>query len=1092
VTETHRWLAARRRELLLRYAIGGVLGTAGLTAAVCSAGIVLARLGLYRHVPTTVLLVWSVVVALLALGSALLWRRTRTLNVSSLARSVERSAHTRAGWIAGAASWHGAGTSDALAALADRQVSAWLTAEGSRAVIPPRRRARRSVATGAMACAAGFALLALSGPASGAGREFWAPFGTMARARGAVLLSVDRSQVQRGDTVRLHLLAPGRAVATLLVRAPGEQWRQRRLELDGAGAVSVLLGPLDSDRFVRAVSGGRESETVHVEVALPVLLTAVELTARFPAYLDRLDEFLPADGDSLWLPRGTRVRVRGRTTVPLAAAAWVHAADTVWLDALNEEFFGELPVVRDGRWQLIVEARGGGGPMSDTLVVPIVAVPDSVPTVAIPVPGTDTVAPITLRQGLVVDARDDHRIRRVELVSWRVTRRGERREPVVHELPVPEDGAQRVLLSWVMDLNDRGFGPGDTAFYRVRAVDNAPAANAGQSPVYSLRLPAVSELRRAMREASRSVEAGADSITEAQRELARRIEDLAAERERSAETAGAGQQRAEQMPFSAVERAREVLEDEERLTDRAAQLDEELRELAEAAWKAGLTDPAFHQQLQEIRALLDKAITEELQESLRALRDALDRLDSADVREALRQLADAADQLRDELDRGRELFQRAAVEGELTTLASDADELSERQRDWNEAVATADSAAAAEEERELAGAAEALAQALADLAESVDSLGERPEPLEEAGAHAGEAGGAMRQAAEQAGQSQRAEARQSGERASASLDPLGETLRQQRNQMRDAWRQEVMAELDRALVEAAELARRQGALAGRMRQGESGPEVRGAQAAVREGVERVARRLQTAAGKNALVSPRLATSLGLAGHRMDESLELLQRAVPIPSEAAESAGEAVDALNSAVFAMVQSRGDVSSAQSGSGLSEALERLAQLAEQQGALSGQSGGLLPLMEAGGAELLRQLQALAAEQRAMAQALERLQAGGEVSGAGEMAREAEELAGELEGGRLDQEILDRQERLFRRLLDAGRSLESEEDDQRRERVSETAQLGNVRLPTSDDVPVGAPRFRYPSWEELRSLSPEQRRLVLEYFRRLNRAPR
>ena len=33
--------------------------------------------------------------------------------------------------------------------------------------------------------------------------------------------------------------------------------------------------------------------------------------------------------------------------------------------------------------------------------------------------------------------------------------------------------------------------------------------------------------------------------------------------------------------------------------------------------------------------------------------------------------------------------------------------------------------------------------------------------------------------------------------------------------------------------------------------------------------------------------------------------------------------------------------------------------------------------------------------------------------------------------------------------------------------------------------------PRLRYPTWEELADLTPEQRRLVLEYFRRLNAAP-
>jgi hypothetical protein len=32
--------------------------------------------------------------------------------------------------------------------------------------------------------------------------------------------------------------------------------------------------------------------------------------------------------------------------------------------------------------------------------------------------------------------------------------------------------------------------------------------------------------------------------------------------------------------------------------------------------------------------------------------------------------------------------------------------------------------------------------------------------------------------------------------------------------------------------------------------------------------------------------------------------------------------------------------------------------------------------------------------------------------------------------------------------------------------------------------------PRVRYPTWDELTRLTPEQRRLVLEYFRRLNEA--
>jgi hypothetical protein len=1089
MTQTRRWLATRRRELLLLQALGAGLGTAGCVLALFALGVMLSRLGVYRHMPDLVLAVWLGAAAAAVAGASGLRRLVIRLDVASLARAVEDTAGTRAGWVAGAAA-EGMSGSEELAGYADRQVAEWLGREGMLAVAPRRRLARRGLAVGTILLAAGAALLAVTRPAAGAGRDFWQPLGVVLRARAAVELSVDRTMVQRGDTVRLVVRAPGRARATLLIRALGEEWGERRLALDSAGAASVLLGPLDSDRYVRAVSGGRESETIHVEVSLPVLLATIELTARFPTYLDRPDEFLAPDGDTLWLPAGTRLDVRGRITTSLGAAAWMSRSDTVPLEVSGDTFSGSLRVMRDARWRLDAVSQEGA-PLVRPPLLSVIVVPDSMPAVTVPVPGADTVAPFTLRQGLLIDARDDHAVSSLELVSWRVTRRGERLPPTTVALPVPDDGMQHVLLSWLLDLNDRGFVPGDTALYFVRASDNAPNSNVGESPVYALRLPAVSELRQELREASRAVQSGADSLAAVQRELARRMQDLAAERDRSVEAESGGHQGAEQMPFDAAERARAVLEDEEQVVQRARQLDEELRALAEAAWTAGLADPAFHRQLQEIRDLLDRAMTDELEASLQALREALDRLDPADTRDALRRLSEAAAQLRDELARGRELFERAAVEGDLATLSSDADELAQRQHEWNAAVETADSVAAAREERDLAGKAEALARELARLADTVDSLGGDPEHVAAAGADARAAEQAMQRAAGEVRLGQRADARRSGERASASLDPMGTTLRRAQDELRREWRQEVMAELDRALVETADLARRQERLAGRMQRGESGPAVRAEQAAVREGVERVAQRLQDAAGKNALVSPRLAASLGLAQHRIDESLERLQRAVPITGEAAGLAGEAVDALNAAVFAMVQSRSDVASAESGSGLAEAMERMAELAQQQGALNGQAGGLMPMMEAGGADLLQQIQALAARQRALAQGLERLEAGGDVSGAGELANEAEELARALDDGRLDHDVVDRQEQLYRRLLDAGRSLESDEEDERRERVSETARAGTAPPSISVDVPGGTPRYPYPTWEALSALSPEQRRLVLEYFRRLNRAP-
>jgi hypothetical protein len=319
---------------------------------------------------------------------------------------------------------------------------------------------------------------------------------------------------------------------------------------------------------------------------------------------------------------------------------------------------------------------------------------------------------------------------------------------------------------------------------------------------------------------------------------------------------------------------------------------------------------------------------------------------------------------------------------------------------------------------------------------------------------------------------------------------MAESLRRERDRMREEWREEVMEAMDQALSETAELARNQQGIAQRMQRGETGGEVRGDQAAVREGVDRLMEQLQNAAGKNALVSPDLGAALGFSRQRMTEALSQLQQGTPNARQAADLAAQALEGLNALAFSLLRSRSDVAGSQSGSGLAEAMERMAEMAREQEGVNGQTGSLLPLMPSGSEQLVQELQTLAEQQRALAEELERLSAEGMPGPTEELAEEALELARELEAGRLDRQTIERQERLFRRMLDAGRTLRSDQEDEQQERTSETAQPDNVRLPPvlAPGAAGEGPRFPYPGWEELRRLSPEERRIILDYFRRLN----
>jgi hypothetical protein len=377
-----------------------------------------------------------------------------------------------------------------------------------------------------------------------------------------------------------------------------------------------------------------------------------------------------------------------------------------------------------------------------------------------------------------------------------------------------------------------------------------------------------------------------------------------------------------------------------------------------------------------------------------------------------------------------------------------------------------------------------VAQGLDQAAQQLEA--ERSQAMSEAAEQMRQAAQEMRKAAQSSKSGKKQQAKQQGEQAAGQLSQAQQQVEEEREAQQQEWRQEVIDALDRALAETARLSQRQLALSNTIGRGSVTAASRAEQAVIEEGVQKILTQITEVSGKNALISPQIGAALVQARLQMARAREAIASASANLREAVDQAGEAVDALNVAAYQMLRSRDDVSGSSSASGLSEAIERMQQLAGQQGSLSQEGNNLLSML--GSPQFQEQLSGLAERQRQVAEELERMRAQGDAPGAAELAEEARELARKLEASRLDPETTARQERLFRRMLDAGRSLQGEEKDESKERESTTAR--------SDTASVPAPlrrlldrdgRIRLPSWEELQRLSPEERRLVTDYFRRL-----
>ena len=238
------------------------------------------------------------------------------------------------------------------------------------------------------------------------------------------------------------------------------------------------------------------------------------------------------------------------------------------------------------------------------------------------------------------------------------------------------------------------------------------------------------------------------------------------------------------------------------------------------------------------------------------------------------------------------------------------------------------------------------------------------------------------------------------------------------------------------------------------------------------------------------LSPMIFMSLGLAQKEIETALDAMEEQKP--SEAVEASARAYRAMNVAAVELLRTSVSSGSSASSSG---ARQMMQQLMQRQLSLQQQLRQMLGRGQAGqwSMEERAGMARLAAEQRKMEELVEQIAE--EASGTNELmgklddlSGKMEEIAKDLEDGKLDNELVERQEQILTRMLDSQRSMR--ERDYKKDRTSATAA----------DVKALAPG----AWEEgsndtemllrmirraMREKGPaEYEELIHQYFRALS----
>jgi hypothetical protein len=614
-------------------------------------------------------------------------------------------------------------------------------------------------------------------------------------------------------------------------------------------------------------------------------------------------------------------------------------------------------------------------------------------------------------------------------------------------------------------LNELDLFPEDVVSYHAEALDadNVSGPNIGLSKTYTARFPSLMELYDEMESEQWAQADGIEELMDKQGEARDIVDDVIDQLRKSQELTWKEQKQIEQ-----------VSQMQEQIEKTAQDLVKQMEQTAKDIEKNQLFDLETMQKYDELRKLMEQALSEEQKEILQKLSEALEKQQLSEKEKNLLNAKFNQEAFKQRLEQMIELYKKLLLQQKLEAAANQAKELMERQSKVMEEAE--ELAKALEQKNEQATSAQQqqsqdmakqegrIGEQLEDLHDELDSISqemEQQQGYERVGkevsrlnreARNNQLSQKLQSASSQFGQCQLSQAMNQGMQALDGLKNLQQGLDNAMDFMRGQNAEGAMAAIQKAVREGLYVSQQHEEVIDKTNQMlnkserqyiRSERKVLNSLAAeelnLSEATEILASSLWDLGKEQMMIDPKIVWTLNSARDAMTRSARALEDrkpnlAVPIQMQALSDVNQAVADLLSALDQMNMQM-------SMSGLDSMLEQLQQLAQNQAKLNEMAQSMSEQMRRQGQtpgmeEILKRM---SYEQSLIREATERLaekmEKMAEVLGSlREVAQEMKEVEDNLQKGKLDQEVLDKQRRILTRMLESSKSLQKRQLSKRR----------------------------------------------------------
>jgi len=858
---------------------------------------------------------------------------------------------------------------------------------------------------------------------------------------------------------------------------------------------------LRNNMSYRFTAGGHTSPTYTITVVHEPILSDVRVTLTPPAYTGEAPTTLADNAGNVQALEGTKVKVEARTNNALRAA-WVQFDEKakVAVKHTGPDLSFDFTALTDGHYKVLLEDSLGFA-TRDPLAYTIEVFQDRAPTVDVLQPGEDTAMPRNQQIDIGFVAADDYGVSRASLYYRKTGDEGDFTRVAV--AMGDQKGKREAAVAHAWDLKALTLFPGNAVEYFVEVADNNIVTGPGtaKSRVFRITVPTVSEIYdNAREEETERAEKLATAIEES-KELGEQLDKISREYLKT-----------EKMEWSQKKELDRALEKqqavEEKLSEVKDSLDKTLQDLSDNE----MTSEQIGEKLEEIRDLMEQINSEELTKYMENLRQAMEKMSPEEIRQALENMEINTEEMMQRLERTASLLKELQKEQRMEELVRKSQDLMEKQGEMNAETEQAD-AKNQQEMDELAKRQEELAKQASEMQKSAEELSKEmddsklQQDLQQMSQSMQQQGPQknMQKASQHLSQQQKQQAQQEQQEALDRMVSLFKNTQQMQMSMQQSQGKKMASNLQKFAKQTLELSFRQESLAGELKSSASTVEPQSSQLqslaqeqqSYLQAAEKVGNEIMKMASLTMNISPTLIEAVGEAITRMQNSMLYLEQDKPYMSTA--PAHNAVESLNLATMEMLRSAQSCMSGGSGSGQqSQAMQMLQNMISQQQSIMKETQSMMQMRmveEALRQQRQAQMDRLAGEQRALTDVARQIQESmkGNREALGKLDRtikEMEAVADALNRGAVNDDLVNKEQRILSRLLDAERSVNTR--DYEKERESVTADEVFSRSLGRNADPAQAQTLRDEIQRAMQLKAPgEFEELIRLYFRALAETP-